>query len=323
MSTPLGKLEIVDPRKLWSSESAHFTPWLASPENIARLGEALGIELEVEAVEVAVGPYSADILARDSATGSYVVIENQLGKTDHDHLGKALTYAATLGATAVVWIATNFTTEHRKALDWLNDSTAEGFWFYGVSLELWQIDGSNPAVRFNVLTRPPEAALPRARRAAQGELSDARRLQLEWWTAFSEALVARKVLSSAQSPRPQYWFNVALGRSGFGISCTANTYDNKIGVRVIIRGTENADAALAQLLDARAEIERAVGTPLLWNPNPETRDKIIAVYRDADLTKRELWPEYLDWMVGLVSRVRNAFGPRVKALDLDSESEDE
>jgi hypothetical protein len=108
MTSQLGKLETADPRKLWANESADFTPWLARPENIAELGEALGIELEVENTEVAVGPYSADILARDVASDTYVVIENQLGKTDHDHLGKALTYAATLGATAVVWIATNY-----------------------------------------------------------------------------------------------------------------------------------------------------------------------------------------------------------------------
>src|SRR5215510_10358546 len=105
----LGKFEAVEPRDMWANEAFDFTPWLAQPENIASLSEALGIELEVESTEVSVGPYSADILARDTATDTYVVVENQLGKTDHDHLGKALTYAATLGAKAIVWIATTFT----------------------------------------------------------------------------------------------------------------------------------------------------------------------------------------------------------------------
>ena len=119
MSEELGELHRVDLRIYWSNEAAEFTPWLASEENIAKLAEALGIDLEVESTEVAAGPYSADILARDTVTGDYVVIENQLGKTDHDHLGKAITYAAVLNASAVVWIAGQFTDEHKKSLDWL------------------------------------------------------------------------------------------------------------------------------------------------------------------------------------------------------------
>ena len=106
-----GELRSVDVRMHWTNEAAEFTPWLAAEDNIARLGQAIGIELEVESCEVAVGPYSADILARDSASGEFVVIENQLGKTDHDHLGKALTYSAVLDASTIVWIATEFTVE--------------------------------------------------------------------------------------------------------------------------------------------------------------------------------------------------------------------
>jgi hypothetical protein len=119
ISEKLGALKQVDLRNLWPDEAADFTPWLAREENIGRLGEALGLELEVEHTEVAVGPCSADILARDSGSGDPVVIENQLGKTNHDHLGKAIAYAAALGASTVVWIAPDFTEEHRKAVEWL------------------------------------------------------------------------------------------------------------------------------------------------------------------------------------------------------------
>ena len=109
MTKNLGALVNVDVRTIWPDEAADFTPWLALEENIPKLGEAIGLELEVEHTEVSAGPYSADILARDSADGAYVVIENQLTKTDHDHLGKALTYASVLGAKTVVWIAPTFT----------------------------------------------------------------------------------------------------------------------------------------------------------------------------------------------------------------------
>ena len=193
----LGTLRPVEPRNMWPNEAADFTPWLAHPDNIQRLGEAIGLELEVEHTEVAVGPFAADILARDSATGSYVVIENQLGRTDHDHLGKSLTYAAALGAKTVVWVAATFTDEHRKTLDWLNDNSIDDISFFGVQVELWVIDESKPAVRFNVVSRPTE--LRPGLVISNAELTPTRRLQLEWWTAFREALLAAKALPSVQS----------------------------------------------------------------------------------------------------------------------------
>lgn len=120
----LGQMKRRDAADLWKHEGYDFTPWLATADNIGRLADALGIELQVEATEVPVGPFSADILAKDS-DNNYVVIENQFGKTDHDHLGKILTYAATLGATAVVWLAEHFTDEHRKTIEWLNEHTRD------------------------------------------------------------------------------------------------------------------------------------------------------------------------------------------------------
>src|SRR3972149_5593542 len=109
MTVSLGQLSTVDPRIIWPSESSDFTPWLSDEKNLELLGGALGLELELVGTEIQVGPYSADLLAKDTATDKNVVIENQLEKTDHDHLGKALTYGAILGASVVVWIAREFT----------------------------------------------------------------------------------------------------------------------------------------------------------------------------------------------------------------------
>jgi hypothetical protein len=123
----LGVLKTITARKKWNNEAQDFTPWLSN--NISELNKALGLELEVENIEVAVGPYSADILAKDTGTGKYVIVENQLEKTNHDHLGKAITYASVLDASTIIWIATDFTEEHKKALDWLNDHTSEEIFF--------------------------------------------------------------------------------------------------------------------------------------------------------------------------------------------------
>ena len=201
MGNRLGTLQRVELRSFWAGEASEFTPWLASDENLSLLGKMVGLELEAEHTEVAVGPFAADIVARDSA-GNYVVIENQLGKTDHDHLGKALTYASALGAKTIIWVAADFTDEHRKALDWLNDNTTEDLSCYGIQVELWSIDGSPPAVRFNVLSRPTQS-VRQLISTASADLSDSRKLQLEWWTALRETLLAQRALPSVQSPRPQ------------------------------------------------------------------------------------------------------------------------
>lgn len=124
MSSPsLGRLKRVSIREIWKNEASDFTPWLAEPENISLLGDTIGMELEVESVETGVGRFFADILCRETSSDRFVVIENQIEHTDHDHLGKTITYAAGLGATAVVWIARRFHDEHRAALDWLNEVT--------------------------------------------------------------------------------------------------------------------------------------------------------------------------------------------------------
>jgi hypothetical protein len=246
------------------------------------------------------------------------VIENQLGKTDHDHLGKAITYASVLNASAVVWIASDFTEEHQKALTWLNDNTLEELAFYGVNVEIWQIDDSRRAVKFNVVSRPANIFRQAAIIKASGELSETKRLQLEFWTEFRNKLLSKKVVTSAQTPRPQYWFDVSLGRSYFVLSNSADTYGNKIGVRVYLN-SKVADQALEQLLQQKDEIEREIGEQLIWNPNPENRDKTIAIYHDADLKNRTNWPEYLAWQVDMVAKFRKTFMPRIKKIKLELE----
>ena len=310
---PLGKINKLDVRKIWKTEATDFTPWLASDENISQLGKAIGFELEVDQVEASVGPYSADILAKDTGTGKYVVIENQLGKTNHDHLGKAITYGSVLDAGTVVWIATEFTEEHQRALDWLNEYTSDELSFYGVLLEIWQIDESRPAVRFNVISRPAVIKREDATGKLTGALSETKKLQLEFWSEFREKLLKSKVVSSAQTPRPQYWFDVALGRSHIFLSNIANTWENRIGVRVYI-GNKIADWALPQLEDQKEEIETEIGSKLQWNPNPENRDKTIAITKDVNLQNREEWATSIEWLVDMVKRFRKAFVPRVKKL---------
>jgi hypothetical protein len=132
---PLGRLEKVELRHAWPDERANFTPWLAQEENLAQLGEAIGLQLEPEAVEKQVGRFAADILAKSMPDERWVLIENQIEPTDHCHLGQLLTYAAGLDARIIIWIAEVFREEHRAAIDFLNTATSEEYAFFAVQLE--------------------------------------------------------------------------------------------------------------------------------------------------------------------------------------------
>ena len=136
----LGQIEKVELRVAWPNEGTDFTPWLA--EHMSELGRALGLELELQSREAPVGSFSLDLLARESEDNRPVIIENQLEKTDPDHLGRLLIYAGGYDASIIVWVARDFREEHRQALDWLNQRTNQDTSFFGVVIELLKIDDS-------------------------------------------------------------------------------------------------------------------------------------------------------------------------------------
>ncbi len=169
---PLGRLKKVDLREVFTSEAGDFTPWLAQEENLKLLGETIGIDLELEAQEKDVGPFRADILCKDTATDNWVLIENQLERTDHTHLGQLLTYAAGLDVVTIVWVADHFSEEHRATLDWLNERTDEKINFFGLEVELWRIGDSPIARKFNVVSQPNDwTRSVQTAAAGSGELS--------------------------------------------------------------------------------------------------------------------------------------------------------
>ena len=226
----LVKQKQINPRKMWPNEQFDFTPWLV--DHIDELGDIIGMELEVVGREVSVGPYSADILAKDISTNDYVVIENQLEKTNHDHLGKSITYASALNAKTIVWIATDFTEEHKKAFDWLNDNTNEDIAFWAIQLELWQVGEDTASMRFNIVCKPSSDV--KTIKTKSNSETETTKTQLNFWTRFRDKLMSTGKFSSLHTPRPQYWFDVALGRSGIYLSNTCNVQKSVVGVRVYI-----------------------------------------------------------------------------------------
>ena len=224
-SLGLGRLTKVDIREIWKNEAADFTPWLAEPDNIKLLGDTVGMELEVEAVEKDVGRFFADILCKDTASDRFVVIENQIEATDHDHLGKTITYAAGLQATAMVWIAKRFADEHRAALDWLNEITGADVAFFGLEIEAWRIGDSAAAPKFNVICRPNDFTISTP---APGTLSETRQAQLDFWLAFKDFMGQSSQVKCAK-PSPNNWLNHPIGRSGVHMDSIMSTWDSLTG----------------------------------------------------------------------------------------------
>ncbi|OAV74056.1 hypothetical protein Barb7_02499 [Bacteroidales bacterium Barb7] len=310
----LGELKLIPPREQWHDEAKDFTPWLA--EHIEELSKALGLELEVENTEVAAGPYSADILAKDIGTDNYVIIENQLEKTNHDHLGKSITYASVLDASTIIWIATNFTEEHKKSLDWLNDHTNGEISFYGVQLELWKIDDSKAALRFNIISKPNQAVRQAAKLKAVEDLSDSKKFQLSFWNKFKDKLTKTKKIPNIQRPGPKHWFDITLGKAGIKISNTCNTETNTVAIRIYI-GNRIADKMLPFLESKKTEIQEKVGEQLIWNPNPDNKDKIISLSYLTDFKDEQKVEEALDWLVDHTIKFREVLSKTIRQYKND------
>jgi len=316
-SRALGRLERIDLREIWRTEAQDFTPWLARPENLAVLSDALKIELELEAQERNVGPFRADLLCKDTLDDSWVLIENQLERTDHIHLGQLLTYASGLQTVSIVWIAARFTDEHRAVLDWLNEITDEKFRFFGLEVELWRIGNSPAAPKFNVVSKPNEwsrSVGEAARQIESEDLTDTRGQQLRFWQSLQPEFEASGPLR-AQKPFPQHWTNFAIGRAGFQLSATLNSREQRIGVELYI-GHKHAKAMFGLLLLDRQTIESELGFSPEWLELPDRNAcRIVYFLNNAPPQDETRWPEYRRWMVDHLGRLNTAFRPRVRSLD--------
>lgn len=316
MSLPsLGSLEKVDVRHIWQTEAQHFTPWLA--QNLDILAETLDMELEIEAQEKNVGPFRADILCRDTLDKSWVLIENQLERTDHLHLGQLLTYASGLKAVTIIWVSTHFTEEHRSALDWLNNITDDQFKFFGLEVELWQIGDSPVAPKFNIVSKPNDwsrSVGQAARQIETGTLTDIKAAQLEFWTQLAEKLKENSHIRP-QKPMPQHWSVFRIGRSGFHMSGLHNTRDKCIGVELYINH-QNAKDFYNQLYAQKNDIEAEIGHELIWKELPnKSASRIILYLRDVDPMDRSRWDEYQDWLIKYIEAFDRAFRNRIRNLE--------
>lgn len=288
----LGKIErVADLRTVWAHEALDFSKWLAEEENLAVLSDTIGIDILLSELESSVGNFNVDIFATEEGTGRKIIIENQLEDTNHDHLGKIITYAAGKSAEVIIWIVKRARDEHRQAVEWLNQHTDENIGIFLLEIELWRIDNSAPAVKFNVVERPNDWA--KTMKIKEG-LSDTKKLQLEFWQSFSEYAFAQPSFVQQFSNRkaqPQHWYDLKLGSSAYHLSLTANTQKKRLGAEIYI----NDDKALFEKFKQhKHEIEADLNMSLEWRvANKACR--ILALHNGDIKGGTNQWTSYFDW----------------------------
>lgn len=309
----VASLEEVPLREVWPDEAKDFTPWLAAHPD--HLGKALQMDLELEGDEVAVGPFSADVVFRDANTDHRIVVENLLEPTDHDHLGKLITYAAGLEAHWAVLVAKSFRPEHRSALNWLNSLSGEGSGFFGIEVHAVRIGDSPAAVQLNVVVEPDDFS--RSARAASKTVSAATARYIEWWAEFLPAFHdAHPGWSNASTPSSTNWMSFPTGKSGVGylLNFSYPTGATNYSLRAEVR-LDDGEALYPLLAAKRMAIDSECSLDLRWEPIMDARVSRVAAYLDpADPADRESWPQYRAWAIETLGELRRVFAEPIKEL---------
>lgn len=304
----LGKLKKVELRTIWKNEEYDFSKWMSEQKNLQLLSDEIGVQLVIKDTEVSVGRYSVDLLATEDGTDNIAVIENQLEITDHDHLGKLLTYAAGLNATYVIWIASDIRDEHLSAIDWLNENTNENVNFFLLKIELWQIDDSKPSPKFTIVAKPNDFS-KNIKRTNSGELTETKSNQLEFWVTLQEYIREKQSTVKIQKPQPQHWNDFSLGTSYAHCSYTVNTQDNTIGCELYIN--DNKDL-FRFLFDQKDEIENKIGEKLDWQELENKKASRIKISHEGFLDNKDEYVRYFDWMLDEGQKFKKIFGEYIK-----------
>lgn len=311
----IGTLDRVAIRDVWPMEAGDFTPWLA--KNVELISEAMGMDLQLEGQEIKVGSYSADLVLKEVSSGAVVVVENMYGQTDHDHIGKLITYAAGLDASYAVLLAENFRPEHRSALNWLNSISKEDCGFFGLGLETWRIANSNPAPRLRIDVQPDDWT--KSVRAPKEE-SPRQALYRRFWAEMqSDFRADNRTWAGRGKPSRDPWMPF---KSRQGVQFIV-TFCRPGGIRrlrceaYVDTGDEESTAKLYELLKVRRnEIEEAFGAELEWSRLQNRRASRISSYfpQRIGIEEENLWPKARDWAVSTLGCLRSAIEPLLDDL---------
>ena len=262
----IGKLESVDVRKLWVHEQYDFSAWLAKEANLSILGETLGISFTDVETEKFVGSYRCDIVAKDdNDKDKIVIIENQLERSDHDHLGKIITYASGLDASTIIWIVTNARTEHKSAIEWLNNNTISKINFFLIELKAYRIGDSLPAPKFEIAEMPNDFVKNANTKSGDKTLNRSKAARYDFWTRLIEysSNSVESILSILKNRKANTddWMSVSIGTSKAHLEIKLSDKDHCI--RIVLYISDNKE--LYYLLEnMKEDIEKDAEHPLIW-----------------------------------------------------------
>lgn len=308
MAKKLSHLEEVELRDIWPDEAQDFTPWLAEAENLNRLAKTLGLELELEEKEINVGNFRADILCKNE-DDSWVLIENQLEETDHDHLGKILTYSAGLDAHTVIWIAKEFRDEHRAALDRQNEITDERFWYFGVEIKVWQIENSIPAPKFEIVSKPNDWS-PSISSPILGDW------KTKFWAKLKEHFRETNRTFNIHKPGSKNAVYFGIGNpKEFSLEARLSQQKGRVGIRLNLK-KENATAYFHLLKEQQEDIETELGEKLEWEELPRYKSCVVALYKsNTDPRNEDDWKNQHEWIASRLVNFDQIFRQRLQNLD--------
>lgn len=300
----LGKLQKIDLREGWRHEANDFTKWLALEENLKLLSDEIGFDIKLIQTEAKVGSFNVDILAEEETTGDRIVIENQLEMTDHDHLGKLVTYASGYDAKIVVWVVKDVREEHRKAIDWLNENTNEELGFYLLKIELYKIGDSPLAPKLEVISKPNDWAKAVKSAVESAELTETKLKQLQFWNEFKDFAKRNNTKLRFQKSHPQHWTNISIGSSECHLALTINSRDGQLGVELYI---PNNKELFASLHENKEKIESELKESLEWMELPNKKASRVKSSMPAYFENETMWNAYFEWLLKEAEKFQSVF----------------
>lgn len=307
----LGKLkEITDIRKVWAHEQYNFSSWLADSDSIQELGDVLGLSLTNVETEKFVGSFRCDILCKDEATGKVVLIENQLEPTNHDHLGKLITYASGLDASVVVWIVSKAREEHISAVRWLNNHTDDTVAFFLLEVHAFVIDDSRPAPKFVVIEKPNDFSRSVKSLSADSGEDGIKAYQHQFWVQFVEVLEQRGTPFKKRQPPMDYSYRVPLGSSHYRIDIELQKKRKIMDVCLWLLDDKKY---YYKLLEHKDEIEKAVQCEVNWYPLDKAKSSAVsAVIPGLDFENQTNYPELMNKAIDVTIAMMNVCLPVLK-----------
>lgn len=315
MEIEFGTIEPVALRTIWTHEEYDFTPWLC--QNINKLSEAIGIDIEFRQREVSAGGYELDILAHDIGRDKVVIIENQLEATDHKHLGQLITYASYFKAGVIIWISSKITEEHRGAIDWLNNNTSEDIEFFAVELGVVRIGDSKPALNLKLKAFPNEWQKSAVKRTiVNSENGESYRMFFQ--TLIDELREKYKFTNAKKANPTANWFSFSAGVTGVAFSCSF-ARAGKVRVELYIStGEATLNKAIFKALEQdKEQYQQHFNGELIFDERPDKKTSSIVVFKEGSIDdSTEALEKTKQWMLENLLKFKEIFGPNLpKALN--------